>query len=166
MRLVTTIMGYLCYKDVMISKPFFAILGVLLLASCDGGDGGGGGGAAGAGGGTGGNPGVGGGGGTAGGGGSSGQYCYNPLPSGMFDQSCTQAADCALKFHMIDCCGSLAAVGINQAAAAAFDAAEQQCQAICDCVSQPTIADDGNSSTDPTAFQVDCAAGACSTSVQ
>lgn len=75
------------------------------------------------------------------------------------------AADCELKFHMIDCCGSLAAVGINDADAAAFDAAEAMCQSICDCLPMPTIADDGKTSQDPAAFQVSCDAGMCKTKV-
>jgi hypothetical protein len=65
---------------------------------------------------------------------------------------------------MIDCCGTLAAVGIHDSDAAAFDAAEAMCQPVCDCVAKPTVADDGKTSADPSAFQVSCVAGMCKTS--
>jgi hypothetical protein len=66
---------------------------------------------------------------------------------------------------MIDCCGTLAAVGINDSDAASFDAAEAMCQPVCDCVSKPTVADDGKTGDNPGAFQVSCVSGKCKTSV-
>lgn len=132
-----------------------------------GGNGGQGGGGAGQGGsgGQGGAGGAGGGQGGSGGAGGSAKFCYSPASSIPFDRTCSGSADCSLKFHMVDCCGSLAAVGINANDGAAFDAAESMCQALCDCVAKPTVADDGKSGNDSSAFQVSCVAGKCKTSV-
>jgi len=91
-------------------------------------------------------------------------FCYSPASSIPFDRACSVSADCDLKFHMIDCCGTLAAVGINDSDAAAFDVAEAPCQPVCDCVAKPTSADDGKTSADPAAFQVSCVNGLCKTS--
>jgi hypothetical protein len=70
---------------------------------------------------------------------------------------------------MVNCCGTMVAVGVNQSESAAFDAAESACEAMypgCGCASQPTTADDGQSSGDSAAFHVDCVGGVCSTYVQ
>lgn len=103
-----------------------------------------------------------GGGGGAGGG---GQFCYTPASSIPFERTCATSADCELRFHMIDCCGTLAAVGIYEGDAAAFDMVEAMCQPVCDCVAKPTVADDGKTSDNAAAFQVSCVSGICKTSV-
>jgi hypothetical protein len=81
-----------------------------------------------------------------------------------FDRSCAAPADCALGFHQLDCCGSLAALGINADAAKLFAEAEAECMMQypqCDCATKPTVADDGNSSPDNNVIAVDCVAGQC-----
>jgi hypothetical protein len=81
-----------------------------------------------------------------------------------FDRTCAEPADCALGFHQVDCCGSLAALGISADAAKLFAEAEAECvmqYPQCDCLSKPTVADDGNSSPDNNAIQVGCIAGQC-----
>ena len=103
-----------------------------------------------------------GGGGGAGGG---GQFCYSPASSIPFERTCATSVDCELRFHMIDCCGTLAAVGIYEGDAAAFDMVEAMCQPVCDCVAKPTVADDGKTSDNAAAFQVSCVSGICKTSV-
>ena len=131
----------------------FALI-ALVLAACGGGDGGGsgGGGAAGQG----------------GGGGSSGVDCSVAMTSfPAFDRTCSAPADCVLRFHQVDCCGSQVALGVNQADSADFDAAEAVCQSQypgCGCAAMPTVADDGTTSGDPAAFSVDCVGGQCATS--
>lgn len=81
-----------------------------------------------------------------------------------FDRSCAATTDCALVLHQLDCCGSLAALGISGDAAPLFAAAEAECAMQypdCDCLAQPTTADDGNSSPDINAIEVGCVDGQC-----
>lgn len=81
-----------------------------------------------------------------------------------FDRSCAVTMDCALVLHQIDCCGSLAALGISADAAKLFAEAESVCAMQypqCDCLSKPTVADDGNSSPDNNAIAVSCVDGEC-----
>jgi hypothetical protein len=124
----------------------------------------GGAGTAGAGGGVGGMGGSGGG--TAGSGGSGGTevQCTGEKPVfPAFDKTCAAAADCALVFHQINCCGTRVALGISSAESAAFGAAEATCEAQypgCGCAQQPTVAEDGKSA-DESLIQVDCLSGSC-----
>jgi hypothetical protein len=108
---------------------------------------------------------AGGGQGGGGGAGGGGQFCYSPASSIPFERTCATSVDCELRFHMIDCCGTLAAVGIYEGDAAAFDMVEAMCQPVCDCVAKPTVADDGKTSDNAAAFQVSCVSGICKTSV-
>ena len=81
-----------------------------------------------------------------------------------FDRSCAVTIDCALVLHQIDCCGSLAALGISADAAKLFAEAEAVCAMQypqCDCLAKPTVADDGNSSPDNNAIAVSCVDGEC-----
>lgn len=85
-----------------------------------------------------------------------------------FDKACTAAADCVIKFHMVDCCGSRVSIGINASESAAFDQAEAICDAMypgCGCAAMPTKAEDGKTALDENTIQVDCLSGACSTFV-
>lgn len=81
-----------------------------------------------------------------------------------FDRSCAATSDCALVLHQLDCCGSLAALGISADVARLFAAAEAVCRLQypeCDCAPKPTVADDGNSSPDTDAIAVTCLEGQC-----
>lgn len=81
-----------------------------------------------------------------------------------FDRSCAAPTDCALVLHQLDCCGSLAALGISGEAAPLFAEAEAECVMQypgCDCLAKPTTADDGNSSPDLDAIEVGCVDGQC-----
>ncbi len=85
-----------------------------------------------------------------------------------FDESCAVAEDCAIVFHQIDCCGSQAAWGVNTDVAKSFGEAEAVCMMQypqCDCPTQPTIADDGNSAADAALIEVQCNDGQCFTVV-
>jgi hypothetical protein len=85
-----------------------------------------------------------------------------------FDKTCAQAADCVLKFHMINCCGTRNAIGINHNESAAFDAAEATCDAQypgCGCAQGPTTAEDGKMAQDEGMIKVDCPSGQCSSYV-
>lgn len=82
------------------------------------------------------------------------ETCGDRFPD--FDNSCTTDADCAIGMHQIDCCGSAAARGINHLELGRFMTVEDACSAdepICDCIPEPTIADDGTSGAD---FRVSC----------
>jgi hypothetical protein len=148
---------------------------VMALSACDGNGGGSGGsggegGAAGGGegGAAGGAGGAGGVGGTAGAGGGDIQCNADPATFPDFDKSCAAAADCVLKFHMVDCCGTRVAIGINQADGAAFDAAEAICEMQypgCGCAPQATTAEDGDMAPDESVIQVDCMSGSCASFV-
>lgn len=81
-----------------------------------------------------------------------------------FDRSCAETADCALGFHQIDCCGSLAALGISADAAKLFADAEAECMMQypqCDCAAKPTVADDGSSTPDNNVIGVSCVDSQC-----
>lgn len=82
-----------------------------------------------------------------------------------FDRTCAVDGDCAIVFHQLDCCGSFAAWGLNADAAKPFAEAEELCEAQlpeCDCVAEPTVADDG-SSGDNASILVACDGGTCGT---
>ncbi len=86
-----------------------------------------------------------------------------------FNKACTGAGDCAIVLHQTDCCGSLAALGINQGERARFDRDEALCRSMypgCDCAARPTLAEDGNQALSPTDISVDCRVGACTTFVR
>jgi len=86
--------------------------------------------------------------------------CFGNAPS--VDKSCS-SNDCAIGLHMTDCCGSLFAVGINQAQKAAFDAQEMKLESgcpMCDCAPKITQTESGGSCAMPS---VKCASGKCQT---
>jgi hypothetical protein len=83
-----------------------------------------------------------------------------------FDKTCTMAADCATALHMVSCCGTLTAIGINVAEKPAFTAAETTCEMQypgCGCAQSPTTTEDGKTSMDDTQIQVGCTNGQCMT---
>jgi hypothetical protein len=92
--------------------------------------------------------------------------CPEQFPS--FDKACTDTSECAIALHTISCCGSQAAIGINAAELAAFEAAETICDSQypeCECAPFPTSAEDGTSTEDPNLIAVECVGGSCTTSV-
>jgi len=61
-------------------------------------------------------------------------------------KACSSDADCAMRERQSDCCGSLTLVGIRAELAAAFSVCEEDRRKglpLCDCLSQPTRAEDG-----------------------
>jgi hypothetical protein len=87
--------------------------------------------------------------------------------AGIFDniiKACSISAGCIVVMHQIDCCGSMAAVGINHASHDTFAADEMQWVATCPacrCVARPTIAEDGKTTTDAGAIKVECVNNVC-----
>lgn len=85
-----------------------------------------------------------------------------------FDRACTTEADCFIAFHMINCCGTREALGLNSAEKQAFDDAESICSAqypACGCAQGPTKTDEGSTANDDAMIQVQCASGQCMTYV-
>lgn len=79
-------------------------------------------------------------------------------------KGCTVTSACVVVFHQIDCCGTSAAVGINHASKDAFDADEATWLATCPacgCASRPTIAEDGKTAGQMSAFKVACVNNQC-----
>jgi hypothetical protein len=82
-----------------------------------------------------------------------------------FQKGCGGNANCIVKLHQIDCCGSMIAIGLNHAEFAAFDTAEQAWEAACPkckCPPKPTVAEDGNSGPNAN-VKVSCDNGTCKT---
>jgi len=108
---------------------------------------------------------------SSGGSGGSGAIDCSKTGAGAFpdfDKTCAAAADCVLKFHQINCCGTRDAIGINKDQGAAFDAAEMTCEMQypgCGCAQQPTTAEDGKTAQDESMIMVDCKSGKCSSYV-
>jgi hypothetical protein len=83
------------------------------------------------------------------------------------DKACVQATDCFIADHTVSCCGTMIADGFNTASEAAFAAAETTCAAAypgCDCVQDPTTAEDGRTDEMGT-IAVGCDMGLCRTYV-
>src|SRR4029079_4071961 len=69
--------------------------------------------------------------GTGGGGGAPNIQCNaNPQVFPTFDKSCTTLAECIPKLHIVDCCGTRLAIGLNASQNAAFNQAEAICDAM------------------------------------
>jgi len=80
-------------------------------------------------------------------------------------KTCVTDQECSQILHVVDCCGSLAAIGLAAKDLPAVSMAEQECgaHALCDCIAQPTRAEDGNTTEDTSTIQVACDSGVCST---
>jgi len=83
-----------------------------------------------------------------------------------FDKTCAMATDCAVALHMVSCCGTLSAIGINATQKAAFDEAEAVCEMQypgCGCAQGPTMTEDGKTNLNNVEIQVGCMNGQCMT---
>ena len=84
-----------------------------------------------------------------------------------FQKGCGTTANCIIKLHQIDCCGSMAAIGLNHGEFAAFDQSEQAWESSCPrckCVAKATVAEDGNSGPNAD-VKVSCDNGVCRTTL-
>lgn len=94
-----------------------------------------------------------------------------PFDAGMcgaafptFDRGCEINADCSVVLHQVDCCGTNVALGIRFDGVSSFDTRETACRAlfpVCDCVSQPTAADDGTVDDGIRPVRSECVGGNC-----
>lgn len=96
--------------------------------------------------------------------------CTGATPSfPSFDKTCSTAADCFIGLHQINCCGSIKAIGINQAEKSRFAADEKICESQypgCGCPGAPTVAEDGKFESGTRMIGVECPAGKCMTLVK
>jgi hypothetical protein len=85
-----------------------------------------------------------------------------------FDRTCADDSECTIVFHQVDCCGTLVAWGLSSAVGKMFAEVEMQCvmeYEPCECPVQPTTADDGKTTDDPSTVVVACVDGMCRSSV-
>lgn len=83
-----------------------------------------------------------------------------------FDKTCGAVTDCVTALHMVNCCGTLVALGIRASETNAFAEAEATCEMQypgCGCAQSPTTTEDGKTSMDDSKIQVDCKNGQCMT---
>ena len=81
-------------------------------------------------------------------------------------RTCTVDTDCAAVLRNADCCGTLAATGVNVADRARYEEQERTCPTVqrnCRCMADDTIADDG-SRVLAGVLTVQCLQGRCATS--
>lgn len=82
-----------------------------------------------------------------------------------FQKGCGTTANCIVKLHQVDCCGSMIAIGLNHGEFAAFDSAELSWESACPkckCPAKPTVAEDGKSGLNAD-VKVSCDNGVCRT---
>lgn len=94
--------------------------------------------------------------------------CYQNEPFGAtgLDRSCARASDCVVAQHMVDCCGTMTAFGLNAKDEQRFKLAERKCAATfpaCGCAPGPTQIDDGSEAFVGTGIEVACHQGTCTT---
>jgi hypothetical protein len=83
-----------------------------------------------------------------------------------FERGCVDVLECYIAMHMVDCCGTLRAMGISADEETRFLEAEAICVGMypaCGCASNLSTADDGTTSVDGSPPRVDCLAGVCTT---
>jgi hypothetical protein len=89
-----------------------------------------------------------------------------PFGATGLDRSCARASDCVVARHMVDCCGTMIAFGLNAADEQRFKLAERRCAATfpaCGCAPGPTRTDDGSEAFDDAGIEVACLQGTCTT---
>jgi hypothetical protein len=96
--------------------------------------------------------------------------CQNgPEGFPVFDKVCETDNDCSIGYHGIDCCTSLAAIGIQADDQRAFNEAETLCQSqyiLCDCIPDDTLAEDGFKQKQGDSIGVACLDGLCRTFIE
>lgn len=83
------------------------------------------------------------------------------------DKACSAPSDCFIAAHMMNCCGTRVAIGLNVSSQSAFTAAETACSnayPACGCAELPMQAEDGRRE-DMGTIQVDCRDQRCFTYV-
>ena len=86
-----------------------------------------------------------------------------------FDKTCERADECFVALHMVSCCGTQVAIGMNTTERDRFNADETRCDAQypgCGCPVGPTTAEDGNMTINNNEIVVQCtAARQCMTAI-
>jgi hypothetical protein len=93
--------------------------------------------------------------------------CWRGMPEfPPLDKSCNAPTDCFVARHMINCCGSLQAIGLNVGAMSAFSSAETACGGnACQCDPGWTKAEDGRTENEGV-IDVECVTHVCLTYVR
>ena len=82
-----------------------------------------------------------------------------------FQKGCGTDLNCSIRFHQIDCCGSMVALGLNHGEVTAFDKTELAWETSCPkckCAAKATVAEDGKSGANAD-VKVSCDNGVCRT---
>jgi hypothetical protein len=90
--------------------------------------------------------------------------CDDPTMFPGVSKACSVDADCAVVLHQTDCCGTLAAVGVEDGSVDAFNEHESMCAALwpaCECAAGPTSTEDGGTVPDPASAEAACVEGLC-----
>lgn len=97
--------------------------------------------------------------------------CFTDAVTADFER-CQTDADCVVKHHQTDCCGTEVAVGVAASVATAYENCEHAWDAHfpgCGCSSRPLTTEDGKTVTDPARIAVRCISasggGVCKTSM-
>lgn len=91
-------------------------------------------------------------------------------PSVSYEKRCATVADCAIGFHLANCCGQKIALGVAAVEALRFARDGGICgdeYPTCKCLAGGTLAEDGKISTKPNGADIAlaCVAGACTTHI-
>jgi hypothetical protein len=81
-----------------------------------------------------------------------------------FRSGCRDTADCTQAFHQVDCCGTIAAIGVLESTHDEFLDVEDACRGeydACRCAARPTQTDDGVVVSEVSDFDVECRGGLC-----
>jgi hypothetical protein len=96
--------------------------------------------------------------------------CTGATPSfPSFAKNCASVTDCFIALHQINCCGSMKALGLNQAEKERFATDEKLCESQypgCGCAAAPTVAEDGQFESAGKTIVVECQASQCTTLVK
>jgi hypothetical protein len=90
--------------------------------------------------------------------GDGGQACFTSTVPPDF-KSCTTSADCTVKVHQTDCCGTRHYIGVNAAVSSVYDACESTWDRhfpACGCASGLPTTDDGLAVVDPSTVVASC----------
>ncbi len=85
----------------------------------------------------------------------------------LLDKTCSVASDCFVARHMINCCGTQVAIGLNVASESEFGPGETACASAypaCGCAPLPPAAEDGRTEAAGT-IEVECVSQRCTTFV-
>lgn len=86
-------------------------------------------------------------------------------PSAELQRGCDSASDCEVAWLLLDCCGSMRAVGVSKGTRELAEGAARSSSAgaRCECLAAPTELDSGQTTSLPSDIALACEARACVT---